>query len=460
MIFTFQKGIVRVKTVILKSFSSIPSMIYNFGHKFSAILNNFLSNLVGTPQFKHRVRVLIVTQVKHRTSLFKDLRTIPTDTKQSLGIKIRMSEKKLNAANIVFREVKIGIFGLVYWGGFLVYPLVAPFIINIWVNASYDSNNWIFISVITWIGSFFFSGFSLIPFWFAYTILRKIFGQSQLVRPLALMTLVLITIFLFTRLSQLLPDKTLGRIPPSDFLPLSILLGSSLWLGTLLALFLFDWIAEIFYIRWLRNRFPDILVVDTLLTTLSQVENNPKKWTETEFKEELLFYLEDLARLFANHIPKRLRSGDPTTEIWFKNIVKEIAAHCRGLKKWILTPKKDTLSYFTKEVSEALVNTINGDWDKLKRSNPQKLTRSERVSYLLNILRSLIVAILPFLIFEGVQRTSSALDDPSADYVKIGTLIWAVISFMMALDPLFNQKIETLKNVTSLLPFGSQRDNN
>jgi hypothetical protein len=90
--------------------------------------------------------------------------------------------------------------------------------------------------------------------------------------------------------------------------------------------------------RGRSSLYPDAVLVTGLAAILSMVERESAKWTNLDFKRQLMSEIEVVAVCIERDLPHRLRTGDVTTDAWVRERVRQMAAALRGLKKWISTP--------------------------------------------------------------------------------------------------------------------------
>lgn len=170
------------------------------------------------------------------------------------------------------------------------------------------------------------------------------------------------------------------------------------------------------------------------------------------FKRELMSRLERIAVTIEHYLYRKLPSGDVATDTWYREMVKQVAATFREQKKWILSPKPDTRDQFIRCLADSLVCVASGNWDGLERTEPQKFSVPKLWrSRVVILLRTLLIGSAPLSVLWVVQQTPLALKEPTSQYVAIGGLIWAMLTLIAALDPLFRDKIIALKDVVQLL---------
>jgi hypothetical protein len=207
-------------------------------------------------------------------------------------------------------------------------------------------------------------------------------------------------------------------------------------------------------IGFYRNvSIPDAVFIHSVVQILHYVEKQPRQWTDLKFKQKTTEYLEEAANSAEKMLPRQLKSGDPATDLWLKETMIGIASALRAVKKWVLTPKADTRQQFLARISQTLVHTAKGDWDALPKEKPESINRPKvLLARVAELMRALFIGFLPLGILWTLQQTTLALQPSVSEYVTIAGVIWAILSFLAAIDPTYSGKISAMKDITSLLP--------
>jgi hypothetical protein len=208
----------------------------------------------------------------------------------------------------------------------------------------------------------------------------------------------------------------------------------------------------------IRAVYPEFVVSDTLVTMLHRLEHERSGWNELEYKNWLPLALEDVAVCLERYLPRQLRSGDQSSDLWIRAAFQSRAWAFRALKKWIVVPKPDTRDHLLRRIAAGVVQSISGNWDNLESAEPETAARAEPWhSRLVQALRVALSAALPSLLFWALQRTPIAVHPPVSDYVAVATFVWVALTVLAALDPLYKIKLEGLKHVTALLPVAGKK---
>ncbi len=395
-----------------------------------------------TKRFLRRRQRWILDKARRRRTLLADLQTLDQETKQRLAPRVRLYGNQLAKvegwADLMFMAALL--FFLITA---LFAVLAAPFLARRWFGsgAGLDTVELYVSYMIPFV-------VALLPTFIPWVVFRGGFRAWCVVG---------VTMVYWALLYNLYRTISSAVGPPSlmpDLAP-GILGVSSYWTIALFAVV----VAATMEYRLKRSKnigYPDAVVVDGLLSILSMVEREPTRWNDLRFRRRLMAGLEEVALCIEYDLPRALRSGDAGTDYWLRQTVKQIAAAVRLLKRRILTPKLDTRSYFIAEVATGLVQAAGGDWDSLKRVEPEALTGPQPWRRrALAVGRVLLIASLPLVplrVALVVLQGTPALWGPVATYGMVVALLWATVTFLAAIDPLFSAKISALKDIAQFLP--------
>jgi hypothetical protein len=196
--------------------------------------------------------------------------------------------------------------------------------------------------------------------------------------------------------------------------------------------------------RWQRASFPDAYACLRLHDALIQTEDPANWWEGLPFRRGLLADLESAARCIEHDLPRALRSGDATTDEWFRTTMSRASAALRAKKKWLLSPRPDTRDHFASAIAQTLLHLAEGDWDALEQTDPERLPRLEAVgNWAATWPKALLFAALPAL---GIWALRSHFPTYlPEEYVKWAVplaAVWAWISLTAALDPHLDTKLD------------------
>ncbi|HKV39693.1 MAG TPA: hypothetical protein VJX67_10805, partial [Blastocatellia bacterium] len=194
---------------------------------------------------------------------------------------------------------------------------------------------------------------------------------------------------------------------------------------------------------------------------LSNLERNLRKWQDLTFKRGLIMELERVAQCVGLIVRNQVRFRGSDLQLLGTQTGEEIAAGIRGYQKWVLTPKPDTRDVLISRLAEVLIHVAKGEFDSLERLTRDRVSSRERLrSVGTSAMRTVFICVLPAFVFWTVQRIPSlALGEPIAQYVKLGVGLWAALTLLSSLDPVYAAKMGSIKEITSIIsPFSKGKD--
>lgn len=410
-------------------------------------------DMPGTKLFrKHYLqRIVLITQ--YRLNLFDKLSAIDEDTKSRIRKLVRNSEKRLSVVmviQILFMEFidRMALSISLTW--LLLLGTISALVMQ---QTSYPISDLMLIHLCSIIGSIIFNAIILAP----AIIMRKLHGYLYFYK---FATVWIICIWL-TSAGVLFQQIQNSRLITPNLL--TSILTTTLWNGIglftiILACYFFVVAPVKTILIWRRERYhPDIEITHQLLTILSKLENGD--WSRLEFRQELLPAIENVARIIQYEIPKKLKSGDELTDSWTVYTFIRLASALRRLKKWVVTPKIDTKQRLIEHITDYLICIYSGNWDKLEQCDPEVITQKQWILRTLNALKTMTLSIIPILVYGFIQQTPIAISEPTSTYIAVATGGWAVLSFMLVLDPSLNSKVQVAKEFINLFsPTIEKRD--
>jgi hypothetical protein len=173
--------------------------------------------------------------------------------------------------------------------------------------------------------------------------------------------------------------------------------------------------------------------------------------------QQVLNALERAAQGFEEYIPQALPSGDFVTDQWTRQTGRRIAAAIRQKKRWILTPKADTLESFCASIFDTLAAVATGHWDYCEQAEPEEWSHPELWRFRIgSALKTAVVAACPVVVFWLISLTPIGPTGILKDYFTIAAAVWAVVVLVYALDSTIDSKVSILARITSILLPGTR----
>ncbi len=198
--------------------------------------------------------------------------------------------------------------------------------------------------------------------------------------------------------------------------------------------------------RRLSTICTDAVVSDKLLQMLT-VLRSPCDWRDLAKRSQLFKPLEEAATCVEFGLPRRLRSGDPVSDLWLQQRAIHIAAALRELKQWIGMPKEDTRAILVDRVKADLVSIATGNWDRLAGADPKNLAMRVWVAVW---ARDGVVAFLPLTALWFLHRwTPTVVEPPMLTWLFPACFVWLVYRLSAIFDPRLS--VDTFRSFLDLL---------
>lgn len=168
--------------------------------------------------------------------------------------------------------------------------------------------------------------------------------------------------------------------------------------------------------------------------------------------------LDRIAALIGKGLLVQFQTRDPVTQTWIDQRARRMANAFRDKRKWLITPKADTIDHLTEALAGALVSLLRGAWDELELAEDAPITSRAIVTVFLAGLRAVILAALPLAMFIAARRWTwlPDLSTETSNYIELGLFVWAVLSLLLIVDPALKEKIELMNSVRSLVSRGKK----
>ncbi len=114
--------------------------------------------------------------------------------------------------------------------------------------------------------------------------------------------------------------------------------------------------------------------------------------------------LDRVAALIGKGLLGQFHTHDPITQTWMDRRARRIANAFRDKRKWLITPKVDTIEHLTRALAGALVALLSGAWDELELAEDAPITSRAIVTVFLAGLRAVILAAVPLALFIAARR--------------------------------------------------------
>ncbi len=387
--------------------------------------------------YKKRVQREIVTFLRESMTKFNQLNSMDIKTKEELRQAVR-SHSKVVAKFEGSKKVYLTSLGvLLYFFTFLLPSLILPFLAPSLFKISIS----LIIVVPYFIPCYFISG---TMFTYSYKFLLHIMKKTNVAA-------YSITFVSFAFIQGVLIYYIFSL--PND--TLIFLLSTPLLINeTALILFVIVLIVLVLgFGIWGATRFrqmPVAYIAHEHLQALSLLSEYPTQSSDINHRKIAADHLLSAARYCSTYLDKYLMIKDVNINNWSSAFISEISSGIRNMAKSALisTNNMDLQAQLTKN----FVALSTSNFTACITAQSESISPSERKKILKGKLLTLIIGILPLLVFYGLRWTRLIVNIQVLDYPIIVSSLWLIANLISIVDPAINERIKALKEIVSLFP--------
>ncbi|MEU7673531.1 hypothetical protein AB0C42_01785 [Micromonospora taraxaci] len=161
--------------------------------------------------------------------------------------------------------------------------------------------------------------------------------------------------------------------------------------------------------------------------------------------------LEEAARCFEVGLPRMLRLPGERERAAMREQVQGIAYQLRQWQVALALPSKDGLNAVLDGAAASARLIMLGYYDELPTVNPEPLSAPQRIGALRELLRAIVVAILPVAAFTVAWRLGVPLEGVVGTLAWVTAISWAVVCLIAAVDPAYGSKLTAAREFLDVL---------
>lgn len=402
------------------------------------------------PKRFHRYVGRVFRLTKKRMQAFESLQSLNARTRKKVRRQLRshlIQSIALEERSFTSLEPVVW----VIWCLFLGLALGAPVLANLQFRASYSIWAWLALYFVYWLA---LSGILLFAFWpvgIGFNHVTKNLKKRLALLFRACIWITFVTVLDIMLLIRLQPQIRARQVNGFDHaITAALFTYLIIFIGIILIL-LVTWIVLYAGRRQANARYPDTVVIVGLFNILYMAEKQPGRWTDLDFKRDVMRRLERIALCIEHDLPRRLRSGDDGTDGWLDKTSLNMATALREKKKLLLTPGLDARERLLESLRNCFFSAVTNNWDGLEKVEPGQVLRKQWHLQVLDYLQTFVRGAMPLLILWIVQQTNLALKGTAADTAMLAVLGWLGLTLLIKFDPLSKDKLDALKQVKDLL---------
>ena len=199
-----------------------------------------------------------------------------------------------------------------------------------------------------------------------------------------------------------------------------------------------------------RMRNPNIVVIDTLVGVLTQLDKKTSSATDMATKAAICHHLQFAATYLEEGVPRALALPDPGTRQVLQQKLTSSATYLREIQLWVALAKDETQNDTCDAIAHYIDLIAQGKYDLLPNGTLAMSSRS-KTSKLATFGRTLAVAVVPFGCLIGARYAGLQLSSEFTGWAVVVTLAWAAITLVSAIDPLYKTRLKDMQDLIATI---------
>lgn len=397
----------------------------------------FFSYIPGSPKFYGHLKREIILTLKGNLESYRKSSFITLQPKDALYKRVRQHEKHMSTLHsvkdIYMRTFALFAVGFSLFASFVVLPFFVNTILGISVSLFLQSI-WLIPSIII---SFFLvrQTINFLGYW----------AKKNQVFSIA----IAYVIILFLGWQLIL---TVLKIPNQQFIYTiaTPLIASGSAIGLILPLlFLLALLLNLLE-RYYKSQKPISFIIHEYLKNEYLFERYSSQGTSMELREEISKSLLTTITIISQHFPKILKTNDRIFNSLSNQYVARVLAGTRSLAFEILLSREKDIESTRQKLKDNFLALATENFGDLYITDPENIPSRYRLSFFVNLLKALIVGVLPLsgvllIKWQGVITNTALLDN--LILVFSGWLIWQLI---LLIEPEIGERIVSFKEAINL----------
>lgn len=289
---------------------------------------------------------------------------------------------------------------------------------------------------------------SMFTFAFLGTLTLAIFNRGEERRSMIFCALIF---FAFLALGIYVEyDPSIGAVRFANIVTIGIILDFlyiALYMTVLATL---GRLARAFKDWYLARAYPDAATFLAIMRIAADCNADERNWNNLNFRAKIIGQLDRAANIIDNNLAKQLASSASGSSKVVKDQWHQIADGIRSKVQWITTPQDNTRQDLVVRLQDFLINFASGNWHALiehEQFDTTALRKASRVKRFVSGARACLLAVAPMALTYGYQRFVGDV----GSYAKSFSLLWFFVCVVPIIDPLWKERLATLKDVVSTM---------
>lgn len=196
-----------------------------------------------------------------------------------------------------------------------------------------------------------------------------------------------------------------------------------------------------------KEKYVTVELIGLLTYVLGRIAERPALIRDLEFKADMARGIQLAASYLQNTIPKSLPLVDASARSEFRLKCRSSAVALRAIQVKIAVSGEDSLDDIKRVLSTFIIGIATGNYAILPDGNNS--AQNEHKLEPIDIAKGLASAFSPMALLVGARHIGLALPSGVDSWAIAITLLWAAISVVSMIDPLYRTKIMEIQNVIS-----------
>lgn len=216
-----------------------------------------------------------------------------------------------------------------------------------------------------------------------------------------------------------------------------------LWL--LLALFVVVLVEDHYW-----RRYPNLTLLNSLIQVMGGLNGRRAKIYDLTFKKRISSYLERAAQIIGIDLPNAMSLPDRHARAVLQERCEQAAAELRRMQISLVLSEKDTLNQLKETVATFVGAIATGNYYNLPCSSavPYSEPRKKR---LVRAGKTVVIAAIPITCLISARYADLRFSAEFNNWAIGVSLLWAAITLISVLDPLYKTRIQEIQNIFSFI---------
>jgi tetratricopeptide (TPR) repeat protein len=206
---------------------------------------------------------------------------------------------------------------------------------------------------------------------------------------------------------------------------------------------------EYIAIKRLRWSAPRIAILDSLLDLHQEIVSVEAR-NNLQTRSQWIRSLEFAARTMERDLSAVFRSNDPVTDSWVLERARGAAAALRQVNRQIAVSDPNTWDRIVSVLRSDIKALASGNlaglrWVQPCTPEPEAKRLRRMVLITLRTIGAMLLPIVVVLIIQPILKFSPNV----FTWLRVGSLSWAILYFLLTIDPTLSDKIRTMSDLTT-----------